>query len=404
MKSKFKVLVRLIFLSITLSFCSEVCSSGYEEPDESEVTTEYQKLWSYVPVDYYMGRRGVLRLTLILTIGFLDGYHFYLNRAFADKISHGFSKLLFLLMPLNFGIDLSEELTTSSNNDIAEIKVAMGLPFLELKLWALSENSTLYNISKPLFNLGVSSIVFTSSQIDDEIHLLGELKKIGESDKVLFDISFPELDPGSYHWVELCCNKDAGCNTSSSVPLSVLSEEVVNELAVFLNGSDGFLESTSHFKRVKGIDFSVSEEFVVAKIKQEGSNIVSYSICDTQTHTLQLKNSHLRFSNQMLVFELEKRLSVIPEGWFQYIIKLFFKPFEYKTIRLFGKQLEYFVFALMVENFFGRMFPMQCGICHESVSAATVSLASCSTHYFCNACLKRWARRRGSRICPYCER
>ncbi|WP_252177010.1 RING finger protein [Endozoicomonas sp. 4G] len=398
MKSKFAVLVRLIFLSITLSFCSEVCSSGYEEPDESEVTTEYQNLWSYALVDYYMGHRGVLRLTQILAIGCVDYYRFYFNLAVVDKISIASSIFFYLLIPVDISIDLSEDLTISSNNDIAEIiaeiKVAKATesPFLKLELSGLSENSALYNISKPLLNLGVSSVVFASSQIDDEMHILGELKKIGESNKTLFDISFPALEPGSYHWVELCCNKDVGCNTSSSVPLSVLSEEVVNKLAVFLNGTNHFMESTIKFKRIKGIDFSVSEEFVVAKIKQGESDIVSYSICDTQTHTLKIKTSHLRFSNQTLIFELGKRLSVMPEGWFQYITKLFFKPFEHA------------VFVFMVEIFFGRMFPIECGICYEFVSPATMSLASCWKHYFCNSCLKNWAQQRGSRICPFCRR
>lgn len=353
-------------------------------------TQEALYYYIYVLVDYYISPRGAFRLLTILAMGYRNYYEFYLHRV-GDKLDLELLIFAFALFPINFIYDILEDRIASNDSDMAEIKTAkaMGLPSLELELSGLSESNSLYDITKPLRNLGVSNIIFTSSKIDNEMHLLGELTKIGKSGKIFFDIKFPTLDFDNYYWIELCCNTNSVCNTSSSIPLSVLSEEVLNELALFLSESYSLLDSTSDFERVKGIDFSVNEKFIVVKIQQREQDTVSYSICDTQTHTLRLKNNHLQFSNQTLVFELKKK-SVKPEGWFPYIIKLF------------AKQIEHFLFLYIIDEFFQRIFLGECGICHEPMVSGAMLLANCNRHFFCTLCLNLWAQK-GSGRCPYCD-
>lgn len=403
MKIKFESLVKLIFLSITFIFFSKVCFSDYKEPSEDEATIGDQKFWYhpvqeslyyciYVPVGYYISPRGVFRLLSVLAMGYRNYYEFYLHRKVFGKVDLGLLIFAVALIPLNLIYDILEDRMASSDSDITEIKTAntMGLHSIELELSGLAESNPLYDISKPLRNLGVSNIIFTSSQIDNEMHLLGGLTQIGESDKMLFDIKFPTLDFDNYYWIELSCNENSDCNTSSSIPLSVLSEEVINELVLFLNVNYSLLESISDFKRVKGVDFSVNERLVVVKIQRREPDTVSYSVCDTQAHSLQLKNNHLKFSNQTLVFEIKNRLFAKPEGWFTYILKLVVKQFEH------------IAFIWINDSFFERIFLGECGICHQAMVSGAILLANCDRHCFCTSCLNQWAQH-GSGRCPYCR-
>ncbi len=394
--------MKLTFLSITIICLSEACLS---DSSEGEETVRDQEFWYhptqealyyyiYVAADYYISVRGVFRLLTTLALGYRNYYEFYLHRRTGDRLDIGLVLFAFAFIPINLIYDISEDSKTPSDINMNEIKTAktMGLSSLELELAGLSESSALYNISKQLRNLGINKIVFTYSQIDNVMHLLGELTQVENNDKIFFDIRFSTLDSGNYYWVELCCNANVDCNTSSAIPLSVLSEEVLNKLAFPLNESNFSLDSTSDFEVVKGVDFSVNENFIVVKIQRRKANTdaAAYSICDTQTHTLQLKNNHLKFSNQTLVSEIKRRLSVKPEGWFPYIIKLFVKQFEH------------IAFLWITDSFFERIFLGECGICREAMTSGAITLASCYRHNFCTSCLKQWAQH-GSGKCPYCQ-
>ncbi len=400
-------------LSLTIFCLSGFCFSDYQEPDESQVTIGGQSIWYdvvkeslcnyiYMPIDYYVGSRGVFRLVSILALGYRNYYEFYLHRRVGDKIDTCLLIVALALIPVNFIYDILEDRTASStlsNSNMKEIKISktVGLTSFDLRLSGLLENSALYNISKPLHNLGVSNIKFTSSEVDNKMHLLIGLTKMGKLEEVFFDISFPTLDSDRYHWVELCCNENSHCNHYSSIPLSILSEEVINELVFLLDGNYGFAKSISDFKRVKGVDFSVNEMFVVVKVQQRESDIFSYVICDTQTHTLQLKNSRYSFSNKTLVYELiqklavqAEKLAVQAEGWFRYLMELILK------------QCEHIMFFAITDFFFEGYFLGECAICREAMIPGAVSPASCDIHYFCTSCLIEWAQY-GAGMCPYCR-
>lgn len=347
----------------------------------------------YIPVDYYISPRGIFRLSSVLAMGYRNYYKFYLHRRADDRITRWLLRFSLAIIPANFIYDILEDRTASGDSDIPKIKTRKinGSPAFKIELSSLSKNSALQNISKPLLSRGVNSIIFTSSIIDDEIHILGELTQISKNDKIFFDIFFPKLNSDSYYWLELCCNKYIDCNIFSSTPLSVLSEEVVGELVIFLDGNYDFLASSSNFNRAKGIDFSISEEFVVAKIQRIESDIFSYSICNTQTDTLQIKSNQLNFSNETLVFEFKEKLSFQPEGCLAYTIKLAFK------------QLEHIFLIMTIDALFEDFFLGECAICHKNMIVGKVSMAGCHRHYFCTLCLRQWAQH-GSGRCPYCNR
>ncbi|WOG25959.1 RING finger protein [Endozoicomonas sp. 8E] len=347
----------------------------------------------YIPVDYYISPRGIFRLSSAIAMGYRNYYKFYLHRRADDRVARGLLRFSLAVIPVNIIYDVFEDRAAPGDSKIPKIKTdeINGSPVFKIEFSGLSKNSVLHNISKPLRSRGVKSITFTSSIIDDEIHILGDLTQTGKKNKIFFDISFPKLNSDSYYWLELCCNKYINCNTSSSTPLSVLSEEVVDELVFFLDGNYDPLVSKSNFNRAKGIDFSVNEDFVVAKIQQREYDIVSYSICNTQTDTLQIKSNQLHFSNQTLVLELKQKLSFQPEGWLAYTINLAFKQFEH-----------IFLIAL-IDEFFEGFFLGECAICHKNMIAGKISMAGCHRHYFCTLCLRQWALL-GSGRCPYCNR
>ena len=403
MKKKLESWIKLIFLPVIFISFSEAYFSDYKELGEDEGTMRDKESWyhsvqdtfyhyMYLPIDYYISSRGVFRLLSILSIGYRNYYEFYLHRRVGDRIDRSLLIFALTLFPVNFIYDVLENRGTSSDSDMTEIKTdtIMGLPTFELEPSELLEDSALYNISRPLRNLGISKITFTSSKIDDEMHLLVELTKISRNDQIFFDIKFPALQSDIYYWIELCCNANTECDASVATPLSLLSEEVINELVLFLDGKHHSVYSKSDFERVKGIDFSVNENLVVVKIQQREQNTAAYAVCDIQAHTLQVKNSHLHFSNQTLVFELEKRLSVESEGWLSYLLKLA------------AKQAEHIAFFFINDLFFEQIFLGECGICHDAMMSGTTSLATCRRHVFCTSCLNKWVQM-GTGKCPYCQ-
>ena len=407
MNSKLESKIKLIALFVIL-FCSvEVSFSDYKKSnlhvdeaiEEGRILElDYFQGTFYYFVStlegYYMTLRGAIRFMAILTIGYRDYYVFSLHRQVNGKVDNALIMFTLSLVLVNFIYDVSDDGVSRNEGDAIEINTEniIQLPALKLdSLDSLEENSTLYNILKPLRDFGVNSITFLPSQIDNEIHLLGRLTLSNRKEQVFFDIIFCNLNIDRYYWVEFCCNRNANCNIFGADPVSVLSEEVINELSIFIDEKSSFMVSVVDFKKVKGVDYSVNEKLTVVKIRQSKSGDKNtYVMCDTNANRVKLKSNNLNFSNQTLALELKEELFIESDDWMAYLLKIIFKQIEHSS------------FLEISHTFFKRMLLGECGICRDLMTSVSISLADCNRHYFCSLCLTQW-KLQGSGRCPYCR-
>ena len=396
-------LMKIALMFVILSCFLETSFSDDKAPEAYETAQQYldfeyhysaSALYNslYSVKDYYVSTRGIFRLLTILAMGYRNYYEYYQHRPVGDKIDSILLIFSLVLMPVNFIYDVFENTMRIDDGDVIKFKSqAIAPPSFELELSSSLEYSALYNISDPLREFGVRGVTFISSRIDNEEHLLGKLELLENDDQIFFDIKFSSLDYGSYYWIELCCNKKSDCNISNGIPLSVLSEDVFHILKTLLARKNFFEVSSVDFKITKGIDFSVNERFIVVKFKKrEYNSTATYSICDTNDHTLQLKTNHFNYSNQTLISEINKKLFSDSGGWFLYLLKLA------------AKQFEHGVFFWINDSIFEQLFLGECGICHEAMVSGAISIASCCRHFFCTSCLKQW-KQSGSGRCPFCR-
>lgn len=400
--------IKLVFLFVILNCFLEISFSDYKESDTAESYQQYLNLGNnyfyrvlhdvlHDVKDYYISPRGGFRLLIMLAMGYRNYYLHCLHGQVHDRIDNKIINFSLALILMNFVYDILESAIGIDAGDIIETEFRfMERPLFELILPGSLEGSILFNVLKPLHDFGVRRISFVSYKIENETYLSGRLTLQENNDWRFFDIKFPAFDFGNYYWVELCCDKScekrADCNISNGVPLSVLSEEVIHTLSLLLAENYFSGISATDFRRDKGIDFSVNEEFVVARIKQrEYDNAAVYSICDGKDYILQLKSNHFDYSNQTLIAELqEKVFNEVPDGWFMYLLKLA------------AKQFEHFIFFAINDLFFEHMFLGECAICNEVMVLGSVTVASCSRHYFCTSCLNEW-KQKGSGRCPFCQ-
>ncbi len=349
-KSKYKRVACLLFF--IFSYYSELC---FPEQDVStqevmllrKTTLQHEEALSYsmqewlcyfisVLNDYYTGPRVLYREISILSALSAVFYIGVLNR---NPIISGF----YICKLPTYGslvgsliYDIVDQMYNPVASNIPEINLVNKAEktYFELEVVSLPEQSVLYTILNPLRELGVTKIKLTTARIDNEQHLLGMVIKSKADRQIAFDITL-SMSNADYYFIEFHCVDDTDFNDPSRIPLSVFSEELINALAMMLRDDNDFCEGSVNLnQRIKGIDYSVGKDIAVTKIKQIAP-ISIYSICSKRPNGMKLQQSYQDFSNHTLSLELTKRMSIEPEGWVMFSLKLVFKQFEHlATIEL----------------------------------------------------------------------
>ena len=271
----------------------------------------------------------------------------------------------------------------TENNNVLRYINKDGLISFEFPYELLSSNHLYHKLSH---QLDMEIFQITIATIDDQFYAIVKYRKGNTIERKAINLIFNYNFHGVY-FVELSCIEGHDHDEQELLPLSIFSEEVINQIFILINGvvADNIFNESF----VIGEHFSANKEMFIRRLEAYPNSTNTFSTCIKSTKKIFILEKQLNNSKDALIEEVLTKLDNNEYGWLSYVSWLFFK------------QLEHIFSTQLVITSSQYIFSGNCAIClgHMSLS---IDVAGCGKHWFCTVCLLKNIRQ-GNKRCPLCN-